>query len=176
MSQSAEAVLAAWLKNNPDLEVDYDQSDPRLALPKTAVPGAAYDEGGRGPESDLEERLLLLVKAEGLPIPVFGYRFDPNRRWRFDMCYPEEKIAVEVDGGIYGVGDACPVCGRKANGGHNSAAGFSSDREKINTAQINGWIVLGVTAAQIEAGQATEFIRQALNYRLSQKELEQCTQ
>lgn len=171
--QTAEAWIASLLKRNPDLEIDYEQSDPRLAQRKTAAPNVPYDEGGRGPESDLEEALLNYIRAEALPIPVFGHRFDLQRRWRFDMCYIEEKIAIEVDGGIYGVGEACRECGRRSNGGHNSIEGFTSDREKINTAQVMGWIVLGVTPQQINSGQATEFIRQALNFRLDEKELDQ---
>jgi hypothetical protein len=168
-NETAEAAIRRLKAANPDLDVDLAHSDPRLRM-ETAAPGAPLDEGGRGPESHLEEVLLSLILAEGLPIPTFGHVFHPDRLWRFDAAYIEEMIAVEVDGGIHGVGPACPVCGRRAQGGHNSAAGFTSDREKINTAQVMGWIVLSVTNKQIEAGQATDFIRRALNFRLDQKE------
>jgi len=168
MNQSAEATLRQLLRRNPDLAVDYEQSDPRLRRREAAESGGEPLE--RGPESDLEERLLNYIRAVQLPMPTFGYRFHPKRRWRFDLAYPGEMVAAEVDGGIDGVGEACKVCGRRANGGHNSRTGYASDREKINTAQIMGWIVIGVTREQIESGQAVEFIRQALNFRLSQKE------
>jgi len=158
--------LRQLLANNPDLSIDEHHSDIRL---ETAVASQSDEE--RGPESDLEERLLNYIRAVGLPIPRFGYRFDLTRRWRFDMAYVEEKIAVEVDGGIYGVGQPCPACGRRANGGHNSRDGYTSDREKINTAQIGGWIVLGVTPEQINSGEAAEFIRKALNRRIDEKEV-----
>lgn len=169
---TAEDEIRALIKRNPDLKVDYSQSDPRLSR-AAAFPGQATAGGtpepARGPESDLEEALLNYIKAEALPIPVFGYRFDPRRRWRFDMAYIDKRIAIEVDGGINGIGAPCPQCGRRASGGHNSAAGFTADREKRNAAQIAGWIVLGVTAAQINSGQATNFIRQAFNFRLDQE-------
>jgi len=37
-------------------------------------------------------------KSEGLPAPVFEYRFHPSRKWRFDIAWPERRVAVEVEG------------------------------------------------------------------------------
>ncbi len=34
-----------------------------------------------------------------LPEPRPEYRFHPTRLWRFDYAWPQERLAVEFDGG-----------------------------------------------------------------------------
>ena len=36
-----------------------------------------------------------------LPAPVPEFRFHPERKWRFDFAWPEHKIAVEQEGGVW---------------------------------------------------------------------------
>ena len=62
------------------------------------------------------------------------HRFHPERKWRFDLAWPEIMLAVEVHGG---------------SGRHMSFTGFRRDREKMNTAQTMGWTVLEVLGPQI---------------------------
>ena len=66
--------------------------------------------------------------AEDYPIGDMQreYRFHPSRRWRFDVAWPSQKIAVEIDGGGYG---------------HQSIAGKKQDNEKQNAATAMGWRV-----------------------------------
>lgn len=64
------------------------------------------------------------------------YRFHPIRRWRFDYCLPERKIAFEYDGGVF-------VFGR-----HSRGASMAKDNEKINNAQLMGWKVYKVCTGQ----------------------------
>jgi hypothetical protein len=54
-------------------------------------------------KSNLEELLLLLIRAEGLPEPEREFMFAKSigRRWRLDFAYPEKRIGIEVQGGIY---------------------------------------------------------------------------
>ena len=33
--------------------------------------------------------------------PELEQTFHPNRRWRFDLFYPKQKLAIEVDGGFH---------------------------------------------------------------------------
>lgn len=100
--------------------------------------------------SQLEETLRLHIVALGLPEPAREYRFHPGRRWRFDFAWPGQKVACEVEGGIW------------ANGRHNRAAGFAADCEKYNAAVVLGYRVLRVTGDQVDGGQAVDWIRQAL--------------
>ena len=62
----------------------------------------------------------MLVKSYDHP-PEREYRFHPIRRWRFDFAWPDQLIAVEVDGNAWHT---------KGGGRH----GTDKDREKINAA------------------------------------------
>ena len=85
-----------------------------------------------------------------LPVPEAEHRFAPPRRWRFDFAWPDRKVAVEVEGGIY------------THGRHTRIGGFEADCEKYATATVQGWRVLRVTAKQIASGQALNWIEQAV--------------
>lgn len=100
--------------------------------------------------SALEETLLLHLHAAGLPEPVRELRFAPPRRWRFDLAWPEQMVAVEVDGGLH-------VYGR-----HNRPAGYENDCAKGNEAIARGWRLLRFTQQAIESGAAVEMICRVL--------------
>jgi hypothetical protein len=57
------------------------------------------------------------------------YRFAPPRRFRWDFCHLESKIAIEINGKIWG------------KGGHSSGKGLLSDYAKICLASSQGWRV-----------------------------------
>ena len=78
---------------------------------------------------------LALVKREKLPAPVPELRFAPPRKWRFDYAWPEQKVALEVEGGVW------------TNGRHTRGAGFLADVAKYNRAAILGWRLLRCTPA-----------------------------
>jgi very-short-patch-repair endonuclease len=101
-------------------------------------------------KSGLEETLLLLIKAEGLPEPEREWRFHPTRKWRLDFAYPEKRIGIEVQGGIY------------VRGAHSRGTGLERDYEKLNTAQMLGWTVFQFSRKMIESSEAIEMIREAL--------------
>jgi very-short-patch-repair endonuclease len=66
----------------------------------------------------------------GLKLPTSEYKFHPTRKWRFDYCWPENKLAVEIEGGIF------------TKGRHTRGVGFSNDMEKYNSAVLLGWRIL----------------------------------
>lgn len=80
--------------------------------------------------SALEERFLLLCRAEGLPTPEREYRFCPDRMWRADFAWPDARLLVEVEGGVW------------TRGRHTRGAGYVGDLEKYNRATLDGWRVL----------------------------------
>jgi hypothetical protein len=88
--------------------------------------------------------------AAGLPVPVPEYKFHPTRRWKFDWCLPEQRIAVECEGGSW------------LQGRHNRGSGFLADMEKYNEAAILGFRLLRVTPQQIANGQALTYLERLM--------------
>lgn len=83
------------------------------------------------------------------------YRFHQHRRWRFDMALPSLKIGIEYHGGYF----------MKRAGGHQTVSGAQRDWEKLNEAQIMGWMVLQFGAVETRTGQAMEVIERAIDSR-----------
>lgn len=89
-------------------------------------------------------------RAVGLPIPVAEYRFHPVRRWRIDWAFPDRKLAVEVEGGVF------------IRGRHSRGAGMVKDMAKYGELAILGWRLLRVTPKQIADGSALTLVERAL--------------
>jgi very-short-patch-repair endonuclease len=85
-----------------------------------------------------------------LPDPEREYRFHDKRRWRFDFAYPDDKIAIEVQGGIW------------ARGAHARGTGLERDYEKLNAAQMLGWSVYQFSRKVIDSGEAIEILEKVL--------------
>lgn len=90
------------------------------------------------------------VVQRGLPPPTLEHCFHESRKWRFDLAWPERKLAVEVEGGTF-------VAGR-----HNRGAGYEKDCEKYNEAVLAGWTVLRVTTKMVRNGQALALVGRGL--------------
>jgi len=89
-----------------------------------------------------QQLFLKTLTALKIETPLTEYRFHPTRRWRFDFFFPEAKLALEIEGGIW------------VNGRHNRASGFLKDAEKYNEAAIMGYSLLRVTWEQVASGDA----------------------
>lgn len=100
--------------------------------------------------SQLERILDALIKSEGIPAPTPEFRFHDKRRWRFDLCWQDHKLAVEIMGGIWN------------RGAHVRGLHYLSDCEKMNTATLMGYRVLNVCREHIESGQAIDWIKAGL--------------
>lgn len=90
------------------------------------------------PISILEHRTVCILKLAKFPDAVQQYAFHPTRKWRFDFAYPEHKIAIECEGGVW------------RGGRHNRGGGFIKDTEKYNAATVMGWRVLRYTYHTLE--------------------------
>lgn len=77
------------------------------------------------------------------PFIVREHEFSKVRRFRFDYCWIQYKVAVDLQGGIY----AKPGKGRKS--GHLSIPGMEADMEKINLAQVEGWVMLQLSPRKV---------------------------
>lgn len=94
-----------------------------------------------------EEILALQLRGLGFERE---FKFHPERRWKFDFALPAQKLAVEIEGGIY------------SNGRHTRPEGFAADMEKYNAAAMMGWRVLRYTTEMVKSGRAEREIREAL--------------
>lgn len=99
-----------------------------------------------------------LCAARGLPRPVPEYRFAPPRRFAFDWAWPAHKLALEIEGGIYGRGEKCVYCGQRRVAGHTSIERLKSDLEKYNLAAIMGYRLLRCTVREFERGDALALV------------------
>ena len=102
-----------------------------------------------------EVELEMQLRAWGIGGWVTEYRFDAGRRggnrgWRLDFCWPEHRIAVEVDGGV-----------------HRVAQQFSSDIDKQNALNLADWCLLRFDPERIKSGAAVSTIRAALAARVA---------
>lgn len=93
---------------------------------------------------------IQLVSESNLPEPSHEYKFHPTRKWRFDYAWPEHKLALEVDGGIW------------TQGRHTRGSGRLNDMEKFNHAAMLGWRILYVTPQQLCTVQTADMIRKAM--------------
>lgn len=81
--------------------------------------------------------LCALLRPLGIPDPKAEYRFSADRLWRFDFAWPNAKLALEIDGGLF------------VNGGHNRGAALLKQYEKSNAAEIAGWTILRYSPEQL---------------------------
>jgi very-short-patch-repair endonuclease len=101
--------------------------------------------------SNAEATLLLHLRVHGLPEGEAEVRFDPTRRWRFDRAWPERRLAVEVEGGVW------------RRGRHTRGKGYEADLCKYNAATLAGWKVLRFSAGQVRNGEAIRVLRKVLS-------------
>lgn len=82
-------------------------------------------------ESLLERRFMDIIRRHGLPPMAIQHEVWHAGRFiaRIDACYPERKLAIEVDGFAH----------------HSSPDAFQRDRERQNRLVALGWTVLRFT-------------------------------
>ena len=93
---------------------------------------------------------LALVKRAKLPAPTPEFRFHPTRKWRIDWAWPEHRLALEVDGGVW------------THGRHTRGAGWMKDTEKLNELTRMGWRLLRVTPSQLHDPQTIALLADCL--------------
>lgn len=94
-----------------------------------------------------ENLLEAFLRAELITGWEREYHFHPTRKWRFDFAWPAEKVAVEVEGGVW------------SNGRHTRGSGFIEDCIKYNEAVVLGWKVIRVTTEMVRSGIAIDYIK-----------------
>lgn len=69
------------------------------------------------------------------------YKFLEDRKFRFDFCYPSQRLAIEIEGR-----------------GHSKENRYNSDLEKYNLAAMHGWILHRLTSKLLTLDKIEEII------------------
>lgn len=93
---------------------------------------------------------FALLRERGLPLPTPEYRFHPTRRWRMDYAWVEERVFLEVDGGVW------------TRGRHTRGDGWTKDTEKLNEASVAGFRALRCTPSTLCTDAMLDVIARAL--------------
>lgn len=126
---------------------------PKPAWSGLDAPSRVAEAGGEVSASSLEALLTMQLRALGLPPPVPEHKFGGSlgRRWRFDLAFLRESVAVEIQGGTW-----MPVSH------HGHGQGFEDDCEKMAAAVLLGWRVITLTGKQVESGIGASWIERAV--------------
>jgi very-short-patch-repair endonuclease len=84
-----------------------------------------------------------------LPAPTEELKFHPTRKWRFDLAFQDQQLAIEIDGAVF------------MQGRHSRGVGITKDCEKICEAVILGWRVMRVTTDMVKSGEALNLVERA---------------
>lgn len=93
--------------------------------------------------SPLERKAVRLIVEARLPVPEREYPLPWDPRRRFDLAYPEQRVAIELDGRRW----------------HDTREAFESDRRRDREAVRHGWVVLRFTWEDI-VRRPHEFVRE----------------
>lgn len=96
----------------------------------------------------IETKLKLLF-----PGFIREHRFMAARKFRWDYCWLEPMIALEVQGATW------------VKGGHSTGTGIRRDAEKFTLGQIYGWLVVIATMDMIRDGIALDLLAKAFAVR-----------
>jgi very-short-patch-repair endonuclease len=92
-------------------------------------------------KSEPEERFALTWRTLGGPSYEREYQFHPTRKWKFDFCWPNASIAVEIEGGAWE---------GEHRGRHLRQLGFTDDCVKYAEGALLGWRVIRLTPPMIQ--------------------------
>jgi very-short-patch-repair endonuclease len=94
-------------------------------------------------KSELEEQFAALwprlcrLNETDIVAPEREYHFKPQGKrnpYRFDFAWPRQRVAVELEGGVW------------TSGRHTRPAGYLADIDKYNAAAAAGWLVVRFSA------------------------------
>jgi hypothetical protein len=137
----------------------YDEKVMREWVDKGLVTAPADDSPDLAP-------ILFVTRVVGFPDPIPEYEFCPNRKFRFDLAWPDYLVAFEREGGTF-TAVTCS-CGKKRTvfvSRHHSRDGLEEDAIKYNLAATANWLVIRATPGMIKSGQAAAHLCAALRLR-----------
>lgn len=101
--------------------------------------GDIYDERNIKNQQGKQDQFMMLSLLELKILPWREFYFTTERQFRLDYAFPEYKIGLEINGGVWS----------KGNSGHSSGTGIKRDYEKNNLLQSLGWKTITITPDQL---------------------------
>lgn len=86
----------------------------------------------------------------GLPAPIFEHVHVPGRRFRLDLAWPQYRVGIEVQGGIW------------LKAAHSTGTGIKRDMEKRNLGIVNGWRVLECEPKDLCTVELADMVRKVI--------------
>lgn len=115
-------------------EISQKRTEVSKNVPKNSESGEKFPKNVQSGANKLVAIKKVLDEA-GIKY-VTEYRFHDVRRFKFDIAFPELKIAIEYEGLV--------ATGKK--GGHQTKGGYTSNCTKYNLATSMGWKVYRYTS------------------------------
>lgn len=140
-----EEQLAEYVNKHPRAL----KSNPLSPVPK--VVAVQSSPASHEVKKDYKAQFLDQLQVASLPAPEMEVRFHPVRKWRFDFAWPDRKVAVEYQGGVFYGGI-----------GHNGIKGVKRDCLKFSSAVALGWRLFLINADMVRDGTAFSFLQDAL--------------
>ena len=100
---------------------------------------------------------LHYCRFAGVPEPVAEYKFHPTRLHRMDFAWPDHKLGLEVEGGVW------------TRGRHGRGSGVVKDMAKHTLAAEEGWRIIRVTPDNLYMLSTIDSIEKALRFHVSQE-------
>ena len=104
-------------------------------------------------KSELEDQFAYQLDALGLTGYLREYPAIKGRKYRFDFCFKDARLLIEINGGTF------------TKGAHSTGTGIRRDYEKNNLAQLAGWRCLMFDGEMVRSGEAVEIVRKALEQK-----------
>lgn len=99
-----------------------------------------------------------LLQDRGLPCPEPEHMFHDSRKWRIDYAWPDDKVALEVEGGVW------------TRGGHTRGSGFMKDVEKYNEVALHGFVLIRTVPDDLFKEHTLDLIERAITLQSERKD------
>lgn len=97
-----------------------------------------------------EQTFAYQCIADKLPSFTQNYKFMELRKFELDFAWPEYKVGLEIQGGVF------------TKGAHGAPLAILRDMEKSNLLTLCGWKVLRYTPDEVSCGIAIKGIKQLI--------------
>lgn len=117
-------------------------------------------------EGDADAQLIIVAAEARYGACVREHRFHSTRQWRFDFAWPQYRVALEREGGMWR--KVTCQCGRVKTvfvSRHHSRDGMEEDARKYNAAAAMGWAVIRATPRMLTDGSAARDLMDVLEAR-----------